>query len=212
VANSVIISSLRAGLRASPSWLVEPRTLVTRFRLGLSHLRAESSPSQALSSPSRASSLELWVHPYSLPLPSPWRVETSSGPRLGEHLLPQWCMAAEPRWSSSKPTRRKQTLSMWSSRCREEATIRMQELWCWERGRENSSVVSVSVGFSKLASRGTSLKTLLLLDFCWTFLLLSLVVVSGTSGFFSMKWNRGMSPFRLKKTKAMDFVLFFVSI
>lgn len=58
-----IASSLRAGLRASSSGLVEPRALIGRFRLGLSTLRAESSPSRALSSPSQASSLELCVHP-----------------------------------------------------------------------------------------------------------------------------------------------------
>jgi hypothetical protein len=45
----------------------------------------------------------------------------------------------------------------------------MQELWCWERGRENSSPVSVFVGFSRLASGGTSLKTLLLFTFAEPF-------------------------------------------
>jgi hypothetical protein len=61
---SLVTSSLRAGLRALSSRLVEPQALSGRFRLGLPNLRAESSPSQALSSPSRASSFELCVHPY----------------------------------------------------------------------------------------------------------------------------------------------------
>lgn len=62
-----ISPSLRAGLQALPSWLVKPRAWVARFGLGLSNFQAESSPSQAPSIPSWASSLELNVHPYGCP-------------------------------------------------------------------------------------------------------------------------------------------------
>jgi hypothetical protein len=55
-------------------------------------------------------------------------------------------MAAEPPWSFSKPTRRREMSSMWSPEADMEAAVcgTPSDVVCWSEFRENSSIFLVS--------------------------------------------------------------------
>jgi hypothetical protein len=82
-----------------------------------------------------------------LPLPSPWFVVTSAGRRPGEPSLPRWYMAAEPPWSSSEHTQRREMPSMSSPDAGVEAAVFGNAWWCGlleQKFRENSSTFLVT--------------------------------------------------------------------